>query len=158
MPIEKSVGAVVFRREKNKILYLLIQHPENEGYHGHWDFPKGHVEKGEAWEDTLRREVKEETGIRKLEIIPDFYTWYKYFYRARGNEKKERKISKKGINIFKIVTIYLVEAKEKKVKLSFEHISFAWLEYKEALKRITYENPRKALKEANVYLKKYFKK
>lgn len=157
MPFEKSVGAVVFRREKDKILYLLIQHPESDGFHGHWDFPKGHMEKGETWEDTLRREVREETGIKKLKIMPDFYTWYKYFYRAKGNEKKERKASKKGINIFKIVTIYLAETKEEKVKLSFEHINFAWLEYKEALKRITYKNPQDALKAANNYLIKYFK-
>ncbi|HBB36965.1 MAG: hypothetical protein UX02_C0002G0175 [Candidatus Moranbacteria bacterium GW2011_GWC1_45_18] len=158
MPFEKSVGAVVFRREKNKILYLLIQHPKSDGFQGHWDFPKGHIEKGETWEDALRREVKEETGITKFEIIPGFYTWYKYFYRAKGNEKKERKASNRGINIFKIVTAYLAKTEEKEVRLSFEHVNFSWLEYKESLKRITYKNSRNAFKEANRFLLNYLKK
>jgi len=154
MPFEKSVGAVVFRREKNKIFFLLIQHPKSGIYRGHWDFPKGHIEKGETWEDTLRREVKEETGISKLKIIPDFYTWYNYFYRARGHEKKERQKKEKGINIFKIVTYYIAETKQKKVKLSFEHRDFAWLEYKEALKRITHQKARNVLMKANRFILK----
>jgi bis(5'-nucleosidyl)-tetraphosphatase len=170
MPFEKSVGAVVFRRprtisrktnveskvrdkEKSKILYLLIQHPGISGQEGgHWDFPKGHIEKGETWEDTLRREVKEETGITKLKIVPEFYTWIKYFYRAKGDEKNNRRISGKGINIFKIVTYYLAETSQKNVKLSFEHVDYVWLEYEKALKHITYRNSKKVLKEANGYL------
>lgn len=155
MPFEKSVGAVVFRREYGKIKYLIIQHPKSGIYRGHWDFPKGHIEKGEGWQETLRREVKEETGITKLKIIPDFYTWIKYFfYRARGREKKERRKQRKGINIFKIVTYYLVETRQKKIKLSYEHKGYAWLEYKDALRRITFENTKKVLRKAHKFLVK----
>jgi len=152
MPFEKSVGAVVFRREKGKIKYLLLQHPRSGIYRGHWDFPKGHIEKGESWEDTLRREVKEETGITKLQIIPGFSAWIKYFYRAKEREKKEREEAGKGMNIFKIVTYYLAETKSKKVKLSFEHINYEWLGYREALERITYKGAKKVLEKANRYL------
>ena len=35
------------------------------GYHG-WSFPKGHQEEGELPEETARREVFEETGIRAV--------------------------------------------------------------------------------------------
>lgn len=152
MPFEKSIGAVVFRREKNKILYLLIQHPENDGQRGHWDFPKGHIEKGETWDETLRREVKEETGITKLCILPDFYSRYQYFYRAKGEEKKKRKASEKGINIFKIVTVYLAETKQEKIRLSSEHVDFAWMEYKKASSCITYENSNNVLRKAHKFL------
>lgn len=155
MAFERSVGAAIFRREKNKILYLLIQHPQNEGYQGHWDFPKGHIEKGETRENTLEREVREETGITELRIIPDFYVRYSYFYRAKDREKKERQSNGKGINIFKNVTVYLAETREKKVKLSFEHVDYAWLEYEEALGRITYKNAIKAIKKAHQFLIKY---
>lgn len=152
MPFEKSVGAVVFRREKKKIKYLLLQHPKSGIYRGHWDFPKGHIEKGESWQETLKREVKEETGITKIKIIPGFSTWVKYFYRARGEEEKERRKKGKGVNIFKIVTYYLAETSQKKVKLSFEHKNYAWLEYKEALERITFKNSKEVLKKANLHL------
>jgi 8-oxo-dGTP pyrophosphatase MutT (NUDIX family) len=154
MPFEKSVGAVVFRREKGKIKYLLLQHPRSGIYRGHWDFPKGHIEKGESWEDTLRREVKEETGITKLQIIPGFSAWIKYFYRAKGKEKEERRRKKQGSNVLKIVTYYPVETKVKKVRLSFEHQNYAWLEYKEALERITFKNSRKVLQKAHWFLMK----
>lgn len=174
MAFEKSVGAVVFRRprtispskkggskvrgeEKGKIKYLLIKHPESGGYQGHWDFPKGHIEKGESWQETLQREVKEETGITKLEIVPDFYTWIKYFYRAKGKERQKRKKQNRGTNIFKIVTYYLAESKQKKVKLSFEHENYAWLEYRDALRRITFENGKKVLRKAHQFLKKEIK-
>ncbi len=155
MPFEKSVGAVVFRREGNKILYLLIQHPgkdKNDKQGGHWDLPKGHIEKGESWEETLKREVKEETGISRLKIIPGFSTWIKYFYRAKGDEEKRRRKSKTGVNVFKIVTFYLAETKGKKVKLSYEHINYAWLEYKQAVERITYKQTENVLERANEYL------
>jgi len=152
MPIEKSVGAVVFRREEKKIYYLLIRHPEDDGYSGHWDFPKGHIEKGETKEEALKREVKEETGIEKLKIIPGFSEWYQYFYRAKSKEREKRKSLKKGINIFKVVTIYLVETKERKIKLSFEHIDYKWLEYEKARDLITYERAGKVLEKANRFL------
>jgi bis(5'-nucleosidyl)-tetraphosphatase len=155
MAFEKSVGAVVFRREKNKILYLLIRHPQSDGYCGHWDLPKGHTEKGETNQETLRREVKEETGITELEIVPNFSQWYGYFYRAKDREKAERKSSGRGINIFKIVKVYLVETKEKAIKLSSEHIDYSWMEYNEAFSRITYKNPKKTLEKAHKFLIKH---
>ena len=139
-------------KEKKKILYLLIQHLKSGIYRGHWDFPKGHIEKGENWQETLKREVKEETGITKLKIIPDFYTWTKYFYRAKGREKRERRKSEKGINIFKIVTYYLVETKMKRIKLSHEHIDYQWLEFKKAYERITFKQTKKVLKKAHEFL------
>ena len=53
---EKSCGAVVYRMEKGRRLYLLLHYCE-----GHWDLPKGHVEAGESEEQTARREISEET-------------------------------------------------------------------------------------------------
>jgi len=35
---------------------------------GHWDIPKGHLDKGETLENCAIREVEEETGVSKLEI------------------------------------------------------------------------------------------
>ena len=57
MKREKSAGAIVFRKEKEPV-YLLLHYEAK-----HWDFPKGHVEKNETDEQTVRREIQEETGI-----------------------------------------------------------------------------------------------
>jgi len=135
MPIEKSAGAVVFRQEKNKIYYLLLHCQA-----GHWDFPKGNIEKGEKLEETVKREVNEETGIEEIKFIPKFKESIKYFYKLRGK------------NIFKIVTFFLVKTKEEKVKISWEHLGYKWLSYKEALEKLTFENAREILRKANDFL------
>jgi len=141
MPIEKSAGAVIFRKEGNKIYYLLLHYPSNaKAPREYWDFPKGHIEKGEKIEETVKREVKEETGLKDIKLIEGFKEWIKYFFKFKGK------------NIFKIVTFFLAETKTKTVKVSFEHIGFKWLPYEEAIEKLTFKNAKDILKKANDYL------
>lgn len=135
MPVEKSAGAVIFRKDNGKIYYLVLHYEM-----GHWGFPKGHIGKGEELEDTARREIREETGIKDLEFTSGFKEWIKYFF----------KLKKK--NIFKIVTYFLAETKTKRIKLSFEHIGYKWLPYEETLKQLTFDNTKAILKKANRFL------
>lgn len=137
MAFEKSAGAIVFRRENKKIYYLLLHYQW-----GHWDFPKGNIEKGEKLEDTAQREVKEETGIKDLKFISGFKEWFKYFYKFKGE------------NIFKIVTFFLAETKTKEIKISFEHIGSKWLPYKEAMGQLTFQSAKNVLKKASQFLMK----
>jgi 8-oxo-dGTP pyrophosphatase MutT (NUDIX family) len=49
---------------------------------GKWDLPKGKLEKGESFEKAALREVKEECGIKRLEIIkPLISTYHTYSYK-----------------------------------------------------------------------------
>lgn len=146
MPLEKSAGAVIFRKEGNKIYYLLLHYPSSaKASKDYWDFPKGHIEKGEKIEDTVRREVREETGLTALKFVEGFKEWIKYFFKFKGK------------NVFKIVTFLLAEAKEKEVKISWEHIGYKWLPYEEAIERLTFKNAKEILKKANQYLDKFQK-
>lgn len=147
MPKETSAGAVVLRKEDSKIYYLLLHYKS-----GHWDFPKGHIEEGESEEETVKREVAEETGIKDIKIVGGFKKWIKYFFRRTYDLKRPEK--KKAPWVFKIVIFYLVETKTKEVKISFEHIGFKWLSYEEALKQITFKNGKEILKKANDFLMK----
>ena len=61
MARETSAGAVLFRRDGNTPLFLLLHYTA-----GHWDFPKGNVEEGEEDRATVTREIKEETGIASV--------------------------------------------------------------------------------------------
>jgi len=145
MPKEKSAGAVIFRVENSKPYYLLLR------YHsGHWEFAKGHIEKGESNEETVKREVKEETGIQEIKILPEFKEYIKYFFRASYGLKGEEK--KKAPWIFKLVVFYLAQTKEKDVKISKEHKDFIWLPFQEAQKKLTYKNAKNILKKANDYI------
>jgi len=147
MPKETSAGAVIFRRENNEIYYLLLHYEA-----GHWDFPKGHIEKDEKEEDTVKREVAEETGIKDIKIIEGFKEWIKYFYRKTYDLNEDEK--KKASWIFKIVTFYLAETKTKEVKISFEHIGYKWLPYEQAFGQLTFKNAKEVLKKAHHYLAK----
>jgi len=143
MPVEKSAGAVVFRREDNKIYYLLLHYPSTTrgAERNYWDLPKGHVEKGEKEIETVKREVEEETGLEDIEFIEGFKTWIKYFFRYKGK------------TVFKIVTFYLIETKEKNVKISFEHLGYDWLSFKKAMAKLTFDNAKGILKKADKFLR-----
>jgi len=145
MPREKSAGAVIFRREGDKIYYLLLHYEA-----GHWDFPKGHIEGGETEEETVRREVLEETGIKDIDIKKGFREFVKYFFRKTYNLPRREK--SKAPWVFKIVDFYLAETHTSEVKISHEHISFKWLTYEEALKQLNFKNAKNILKKADKFL------
>lgn len=128
---EKSAGAVVFRKEGETRLYLLLQYTSS-----HWDFPKGNIEQGESEEQTAKREISEETGIVDIEFVPCFKEKIKYFYRREGQQ------------VNKEVIYFLAETKTSIVKISWEHSGFQWLPFKEALEKTTFSNSKSVLKKA----------
>ncbi len=132
-----SSACVLFRRENSKIKYLLLHYTQ-----GHWGFPKGTIEKGEDKKETIARETKEETGITDISFIEGFEEKINYFFRLEGKL------------IYKEVSFYLVETKEKKVKLSFEHTEYKWLNFEDAFKLLNFKNTKNILKKADEVLKK----
>jgi bis(5'-nucleosidyl)-tetraphosphatase len=132
---ERSAGAIVVHRSDSKIEYLILHYPA-----GHWDFPKGNVEKGESELDAAIREIGEETGLSDLKFINGFKKMIQYYYR-KGDQL-----------VKKTVTFYLAESKTKDVKISFEHQGYVWLPIDEALAKVTYQNARNVLKEAHRFL------
>ena len=133
--VERSAGAIVFRRASGKIYYLLLHYGE-----GHWDFPKGHVERGEKTEETVRREIEEETEIRKIKFVPGFKETIRYFFFS-GKRR-----------ILKFVVYLLAQTSQKEVMLSHEHTDSLWLSMPEALSQITFATSRKVLGKADRFL------
>jgi 8-oxo-dGTP pyrophosphatase MutT (NUDIX family) len=142
--IEKSAGAIIFRKENGKIFYLLLYYPSlsHRAEKNFWDFPKGHIEKGENEIDTIKREIFEETGIKEFKILDGFKEKIKYFFRWQGK------------TILKFVTFYLAETKEKEVKISPEHIDWRWADFETALSLLTHQNSKEILKKAHSFLER----
>lgn len=139
MQKEKSVGAIICRKEKGDMLYLLLEYAridDAKGKHTYLDFPKGHVENGESELETLAREVKEETGIEDLKIIVGFRESIEYFFRIRGRLIKKE------------VVFFLAETKTKDVIISPEHKGFVWLSYDDAKNKMKFQNSKKLLDKA----------
>jgi bis(5'-nucleosidyl)-tetraphosphatase len=133
---EISAGAVLHIIDENfEIKYLILNYS-----YGHWDFPKGNIESGETEIETIKREVMEETAINDIKLIEGFRQQISYKYR------KKSKIVKKT------VIYYLAETRTNKVVLSFEHINFAWLDFNHAIEKLSFDNSKKVLRNANEFL------
>ncbi len=131
---ERSCGAVVYRIIKGRVRFLLIKNKGSQ----HWGFPKGHVEPNESPEETAKREVFEEVGL-KIELLPEFESESEYVIQNK---------------IKKCVTIFLAKTGQKTTRIQREEIGdYAWLEYEQALERLRFDNDRRILKEAAEYLK-----
>lgn len=130
---ERSCGAVVYRMEAGRSLYLLIKNKRS----AHWGFPKGHMEKGETQEDTAKREVLEETGIH-IKLQPEFSSHSEYTIQGK---------------VEKSVIIFLASTQERRTVIQQEEIEDSvWLPYEKALKLLNYENDKATLVKANRFL------
>ena len=132
---ERSAGVILFNKTEG-IQFLILKYPS-----GHWDFVKGNIEEGEKEEETVKRELFEETGINSLQIHQGF------------NEKVEYNYYKKNRKVHKIVSYYLAETDQKEIKLSFEHLDYKWSDYEDLMKLITFENSREILNKGNKLIK-----
>ena len=134
MKVERSAGVIVFKKDV-KLYFLLLRHSL-----GHWDFPKGQLEKGESGEQAALREALEEANLSNLKIIRGWKETIKYFYVWEG----ERRL--------KYVAFFLAETKQKDIKVSEEHEEARWVTYDEAIKLIKFKNSKEMLKKANEYI------
>ena len=83
---------------------------------GNWEFPGGRIDFGEKPEETLRREFKEELDVDLIEIgeVIDIFS---FTTEARGDEYHF------------IVVVYNCQADLSKVRISEEHLEYAWISF-----------------------------
>ncbi len=133
---EVSAGGIVFRRDGERTLYLLIR----DSYRN-WGFPKGHLEEGEAPAAAALREVGEETGLAALELRGAIET-IDWEFRFRGRR------------IHKVCHFFLIETPEQRTApLRAEGITACrWASFEQAEAMIAYENARGLLRLARALL------
>lgn len=98
----------------------------------YWDIPGGRIEQGDDALATLRREVKEETGITDVRNITFFTSVISNHEILINNTQKA------GL----VLMIYTVDTnKDVKIKLSAEHTSYEWVKPLEAAGRLSNKYP-----------------
>ncbi|MGI0002726.1 MAG: bis(5'-nucleosyl)-tetraphosphatase [Nitrosopumilaceae archaeon] len=134
---EQSTGTILFIEGSNENIFLLLHYPT-----GHWDFVKGKIENNESPKQAVIRETKEETGITDIEFIKGFKEKIEYSFKFNGDM------------VQKEVIFFLVKTNTKQIELSDEHLDYVWLDFNNALNKITYENAKNVLIKAKNYLEK----
>jgi bis(5'-nucleosidyl)-tetraphosphatase len=129
---ERSAGIIVFRKASDGENHFLLL-----DYGRYWDYPKGHLKKGEDEREAALRELEEETGIEEVELMDDFRHEIVYFFRPPG----------RGL-VRKTVVFFLGEVEGKKVTISDEHVGYEWLEEQDALARVKYPTAKQVMKAA----------
>ena len=80
LPVVQAGGGLV-RNQSGKMLFIFRK--------GKWDLPKGKIDKGETLEKGAKREVKEETGVKKLQLNGLAGVTYHIFKRNNKYQLKE---------------------------------------------------------------------
>jgi len=83
--IIEAAGGLVFKKNKGKKKKILLIHRQ-----GYYDLPKGKIDKGEQTKAAAVREVKEETGIKKIKLGKKIMKTY-HTYRDRKNRRVLKK-------------------------------------------------------------------
>ena len=120
-------------KHKNKVL-ILKKSPKDWNYPNKWSFCSGYVKEFEAAEDTVLREIKEETGL-KAKIIKKG----KLFQKDDKNNGKSW-----------VIKTFLCESNSANVKLDHENTEFKWINYKDLKKYPTVPGLKKDLKVLNL--------
>lgn len=96
---EEYVGAVIFRREGNRISWAMVH-----DIFGYWTFVKGHRQPDESPEEAVRRQVREEVGLTAA-------------LKSRLGLNTYPATAESGENVLRRVTYFLVETSETELTL-----------------------------------------
>ncbi|MBI2426266.1 MAG: NUDIX domain-containing protein [Candidatus Kerfeldbacteria bacterium] len=131
----RSVGAVVLN-ERNHVLIVFQKKSQ------YWEFPKGKVDRGESDLETLRREIREETGITKYKLLPGFAQpmYFDFVLNSRTLVHRE-------------VTFYLLKTSQLPV-ISKEHTAMKWVKLAVVKRYLVHPNQRKLIDYLKYYLAK----
>tara|TARA_B100001121_G_C18266249_1_gene424038 strand:+ start:86 stop:553 length:468 start_codon:yes stop_codon:yes gene_type:complete len=73
LPLRTGVGIIVLNKDNKVFVGKRKDNPIDK-----WQMPQGGVDKGEELVDAMRRELKEETSIKNIEIIKEIDGWLDY--------------------------------------------------------------------------------
>ena len=73
LPLRLGVGIIVLNKENKVFVGKRRDNPINK-----WQMPQGGVDRGESLVNAMKRELKEETSIRNIEILKELEEWTEY--------------------------------------------------------------------------------
>lgn len=128
-----GVKALIINSEgKILLLQVNVDKLKNKDLGAYWDIPGGRIEQRGDVEETLKREMFEETGVQEVEV-------FSFFHASIANIEIPTEDGIVGLALF----IYKVKVKDEiEIKISDEHIKYKWFTPKDAaeLLKVKYPN------------------
>jgi putative (di)nucleoside polyphosphate hydrolase len=78
LPYRRNVGAVLFNRDGRVLVARRADMPNAEGQAGGWQLPQGGIDADEDPRAAVLRELAEEIGTNRAEIIGEYPEWLTY--------------------------------------------------------------------------------
>lgn len=73
-----NVGALLLNRANRVLVARRADLPNAEGAPGGWQLPQGGMDEGEDPREAVLRELEEEVGTRRAEILAEYPDWLSY--------------------------------------------------------------------------------
>ena len=130
-----EVNCIVFKRvgdSSKDVRFLLLKRIPKKG--GFWQPVTGRVHQDEVRIKAIKREIREETGIKVKEIKGIINTNYSFQYRDNDGDKVREYVY--GVEIIP----------KQEITISKEHTKFKWVTLREALKLLKYESNKKGFR------------
>lgn len=123
----------LIRNSAGEILLLKVNKEKLKGFTGeaYWDIPGGRIQKDSTIEETLKREVEEEIGVKEITNIKPFLMVLSKIRIPQGDD-----------SVGLILGAYTCEIPENsEIKLSEEHVEAKWFVPIEASKLLEVKYP-----------------
>ena len=149
LPLRIGVGVIVLNHQNKIFVGKRIDKPVDK-----WQMPQGGVDKNESFLNAMKRELKEETSIKNIEIIKELDGWFQYelpknllgiIWKGRFRGQKQKWF------------VVRFTGKENEINLKTKHpefIEWKWIEM-EKLPKIIVDFKKEVYKKLLVELKKF---
>jgi len=129
------VECFVFRKRRGKAEYLMLKRSARVVFPGMWQCVVGTLETGEEILKGMKRELKEETGLKPGKM------WWLESSAVAYRPKMDRLLP---------VAFFAAEVdSEEKIKLSDEHVAYKWVPFLTALRMLRWRTQKIAIAETD---------
>jgi len=127
------VECFLFRKRKGKVEYLMLKRSTKVVFPGMWQCVVGTLDPGEEILKGMKREIKEETGLKARKM------WWLESSAVAYRPKMDRLLP---------VAFFAAEVVAgEKVKLSDEHVAYKWVPFLTALRMLRWQTQKIAIAE-----------
>lgn len=92
MKIRRAIGIIAKSRERYLLVYKVKNNDLKLAAKANWDFVKGGIEKGENWEEAVKRELKEEVGVCRYTILKKYDDAIEFKFSKNESYDKQKTI------------------------------------------------------------------